>query len=344
MPDELTSTAAAAIRLRPDFRPITLLSRTEKSLLIAGACEDGPAIAKLLTSREPLWAEKFGAEIEAYRCFTDTPPPVRVPALIAADEQHRVLLIAHAPGRLPVPGRDRFPLQALDPAHVTAMIEAMADLAQWRPPTDVLTRSPDYVGRLDRDHRQGLTTRQDHQALTDLLHQVGTDLVPGHGDPLPTNFVFGPDGRTTVIDWEHAGRYLPGHDLAVLWTVLANTEEARARIEELVAAGSTSARAAFTLNRAMLLVRELRNHRAVPPPLGGTSGWKRSIVTGRTSVSCSTPGDSTGGAGPRHSAPARPSSVSIRRRAYPGRPGRVRTRSGVRSESVRSGRAHRRRH
>ncbi|MFD0509588.1 phosphotransferase family protein [Streptomyces aureus] len=261
---------------------------------------------KASTSREPLWAEKFGAEIEAYRCFTDTPPPVRVPALIAADEQHRVLLIAHAPGRLPVPGRDRFPLQALDPAHVTAMIEAMADLAQWRPPTDVLTRSPDYVGRLDRDHRQGLTTRQDHQALTDLLHQVGTDLVPGHGDPLPTNFVFGPDGRTTVIDWEHAGRYLPGHDLAVLWTVLANTEEARARIEELVAAGSTSARAAFTLNRAMLLVRELRNHRAVPPPPGGTSGWKRSIVTGRTSVSCSTPGDSTGGAGPRHSAPARP--------------------------------------
>ncbi|MFG2662104.1 aminoglycoside phosphotransferase family protein [Streptomyces sp. NPDC048425] len=265
MSDELASDAAAVIRLRPDFRPTALLSRTEKSLLIAGKCEDGPAVAKLLTSREPLWAEKFGAEIEAYECFTDRPPPVRVPALIAADKRHHVLLIEHVPGRPPVPGRDRFPSQALDPVHVTAMIEAMADLARWRPPTDKLTRTPDYRGRLDRYHRQGLTTRQDHQALTDLLHQVGTGLVPGHGDPLPTNFVFGPDGRTTVIDWEHAGRYLPGHDLAVLWTVLATTAQARIQIEELVAAGSSSARAAFTLNRAVLLVRELRNHRAVTP-------------------------------------------------------------------------------
>lgn len=264
MPNELTRTAAAVIRLRPDFRPATLLSRTEKSVLIAGECEDGPAVAKLLTSREPLWAEKFDAEIEAYRCFTDTPPPVRVPALIAADEQHHVLLVEHVPGRPPVPGRDRFPSQALHPAHVTAMIEAMTDLARWRPSTGVLTRTPDYPGRLGRDHREGLTTRQDHQALTDLLHQAGTDLVPGHGDPLPTNFVFGPDGRTTVIDWEHVGHYLPGHDLAVLWTVLVATAEARARIEELVAAESSSARAAFTLNRAVLLVRELRNHRALP--------------------------------------------------------------------------------
>lgn len=269
MPDELTSIAAAAIRLRPDFRPTTLLSRTEKSLLIAGECEVGPAVAKLLTTRDPLWVEKFGAEIEAYRCFTNTPPPVRVPALIAADDQHHVLLIEHAQGRPPVPGRDRFPLQALEPAHVTAMIDAVTDLAQWRPPTGVLTRTPDYPARLDRDHRHGLTTRQDHQALTDLLHQAGTDVVPSHGDPLPTNFVFGPDGRTTVIDWEHAGHYLPGHDLAVLWTVLATTSGARTQIEERVAVGPSSARAAFTLNRAVLLVRELRNHRAVPP-----SAWR----------------------------------------------------------------------
>lgn len=265
MPDKLTTTATPVIRLRPDFRPTTILSRTEKSLLIAGECEDGPAVAKLLTSREPLWAEKFGAEIKAYRCFTDTPPPVRVPALIAADEQHHVLLIEHASGRPPVPDRDRFPSQALDPAHVTAMIEAMTDLSQWRPSTGALTRTPDYPGRLHRDHQHGLTTRQDYQALTDLLHQAGTDLVPGHGDPLPTNFVFGPDGRPTVIDWEHVGHYLPGHDLAVLWTVLATTAEARTQIEELVAAGPPPARAAFTLNRALLLVRELRNHRAVPP-------------------------------------------------------------------------------
>lgn len=267
--DELIRAAAPVVRLRPDFRPTGLLSRTGKSLLIVGECAEGPVVAKLLTSREPLWVEKFGVEIEAYRCFGEVPPPVRVPALIAADEQARVLLIEQVQGGAPVSGRERFPSRALDLGQVNAMIGAMTDLARWRPPVGVLTRTPDYVGRLERDHRQGLTSRQDHRALTALLHEAGGELVPGHGDPLPTNFVFGPDGRTTVIDWEHAGRYLPGHDLAVLWIVLAATGEVRARIEELVAAGPSAARAGFALNRAMLLVRELRNHRAVPP-----SSWR----------------------------------------------------------------------
>lgn len=265
MPDELTGAAAPVIRLRPDFRPTAFLSRTDKSLLIAGDCEDGPAVAKLLTTREPLWAEKFSAEIEAYRAFAETPPPVPVPGLIAVDDRHHVLVIEHVPGHSPAPGRDRCPPQALDPAHVTAMLTAMSDLSRWSPPTGAFTRTLDYLARLDRDHRQGLTTPQEHQALTDLFHRAGTDLVPGHGDPLPTNFVVRPDGRVTVIDWEHAGHYLPGHDLAVLWIVLAATPKARPQIEELVAAGPQSVRAAFTLNRAMLLVRELRNHRAIPP-------------------------------------------------------------------------------
>jgi hypothetical protein len=269
VPDELTGAAAPVIRLRPDFRPTTLLSRTDKSLLIAGDCEDGPAVAKLLTTPEPLWAEKFGTEIDAYRTFAATPPPVPVPALIAADDRHHVMVVEHVRGHSPVEGRDRFPPRALDPAHVTAMLTAMTDLGRWRPPAGTFARTLDHRARLDRDHRQGLTTPQEHQALIDLLHQAGTVLVPGHGDPLPTNFVVRPDGQVTVIDWEHAGHYLPGHDLAVLWIVLAATPQARPHIEELMAAGPSSARAAFTLNRAMLLVRELRNHRAVPP-----SAWR----------------------------------------------------------------------
>ncbi|UJB44877.1 phosphotransferase family protein [Streptomyces sp. A1-5] len=265
MPDELTGAAAPVIRLRPDFRPTALLSRTDKSLLIAGDCEDGPAVAKLLTTPEPLWAEKFGTEIDAYQTFAAAPPPVPVPALIAADNRHHVLVIEHVRGHCPVPGRDRFPPQALDPAHVTAMLTAMTDLGRWSPPAGAFTHTLDYLARLDRDHHQGLTTPREHQAMTDLFHQAGNVLVPGHGDPLPTNFVVRPDGQVTVIDWEHAGHYLPGHDLAVLWIALAATPEARPQIEALVTAGCPSVRAAFTLNRAMLLVRELRNHRAVPP-------------------------------------------------------------------------------
>ncbi|MFF2654990.1 phosphotransferase family protein [Streptomyces sp. NPDC058045] len=215
--------------------------------------------------REPLWAEKFSTEIDAYQTFATTPPPVLVPALIAADNRHKVLLVEHIRGHSPVQSRDRFPPQALDPAHLTAMLTAMTGLGRWKPPAGAFTRTPDHPARLDRDHHQGLTIPQEHRALTDLLHRAGTVLVPAHGDPLPTNFVVRPDGQVTVIDWEHAGHHLPGHDLAVLWTVLAATPQARPQIEELAAAEPPSARAAFTLNRAMLLLRERRNHRAVPP-------------------------------------------------------------------------------
>nr|WP_240965594.1 hypothetical protein [Streptomyces zingiberis] len=79
MPDELTGAAAPVIRLRPDFRPTAFLARTEKSLLIAGDCEDGPAVAKLLTTPESRWAEKFGTEIDAYRTFAAAPRRCRFP-------------------------------------------------------------------------------------------------------------------------------------------------------------------------------------------------------------------------------------------------------------------------
>ncbi|WP_405466917.1 phosphotransferase [Streptomyces jietaisiensis] len=222
-------------------------------------------MAKLLTTSEPLWADKFSTEIDAYQTFAATPPPVSVPALVAADDRDHVLLIEHIRGRSPVPGRDRFPPRALSPAHVTAILTALTHLGRWRPPAGAFTRTPDYLARLGRDHHHGLTTPQEHRILTDLFHQAGTVLVPGHGDPLVTNFVVRPDGQVVVIDWEHAGHYLPGHDLAVVWITLAATPKARFQIEELVAAEPPRVRAAFAMNRAMLLVRELRNHRALPP-------------------------------------------------------------------------------
>lgn len=148
------------------------------------------------------------------------------------------------------------------------MLTALTDLGRWRPQQGAFTRTLDYLARLDREHHQGLITPQEYQALIDQLHRAGTVLVPDHGDPLPSNFVVRPDGQVTVIDWEHVGHYLPGHDLAVLWIALAATPQARPQIGEGVATGSTPS-AAFTLNRAMLLVRELRTHRAVPP-----SAWR----------------------------------------------------------------------
>ncbi|MDK1474543.1 phosphotransferase [Streptomyces sp. 549] len=267
MTDGLARAAEPAVRLRPDFHPAAILSRSGKSLLIAGHSDDGPTVAKLLTDHTPLWADKCLAEIRAYEAFGRTPPPVRVPRLIAADAHRHVLLIEHVRGRPPL--SDRWSPHPLRPADLAAMLIALCCFSRWQPPPGAFTRAPDYRARLERDRRRGVITPQDLSALTDLLHQADTAAVPGHGDPLPTNFLLTADGQAALIDWEHAGRYLPGYDLALLWILLLATPGAREHIEGLIAAEPAPVQAAFTLNRAVLLARELHSHLQLP-----SSTWR----------------------------------------------------------------------
>lgn len=61
-----------------------------------------------------------------------------------------------------------------------------------------------------------------------------------------------------LLDWEQAGWYLPGYDLAVLWSVLSGDTAARRQISQLAQVGGTVARDAFLVNLVLVLMRELR--------------------------------------------------------------------------------------
>ncbi|MBB1247174.1 aminoglycoside phosphotransferase family protein, partial [Streptomyces durbertensis] len=69
-----------------------MLAHTEKSILLAGDCDTSPAVAKLLLDHTPFWSARFQDEINLYRSFTASPPPIRTPRLIAADVRRHVLL------------------------------------------------------------------------------------------------------------------------------------------------------------------------------------------------------------------------------------------------------------
>lgn len=80
-----------------------------------------------------------------------------------------------------------------------------------------------------------------------------------HGDALLSNILLPPTGPV-LVDWEHAGWYLPGYDLATLWAVLGDAPAARRQISQLAQAPGAAARDAFLVNLMLVLTREIRTY------------------------------------------------------------------------------------
>ena len=123
----------------------------------------------------------------------------------------------------------------------------------------------DYAARISRYHELGLLTDRDLGDLQKLLHglaHAGGRQGMGqfcHGDALLSNILLSPAGPV-LVDWEHAGWYLPGYDLATLWAVLGDAPVARRQISQLAQAAGPAARDAFLVNLMLVLTREIRTY------------------------------------------------------------------------------------
>ncbi len=62
-----------------------------------------------------------------------------------------------------------------------------------------------------------------------------------HGDLTARNVIRRPDGGLTLIDWEWAGRYPPGYELAFLWFSFGDLPGGRDRVESVVPAARREA-------------------------------------------------------------------------------------------------------
>ncbi|MGW4945027.1 hypothetical protein ACWEOZ_25940 [Actinoplanes sp. NPDC004185] len=128
MPGDLPA-GADTFDLLPGLQRGEQLRRTDKAVTVAGRWHGRDVVAKQLISSERQWVERFAHEVSAYQAFAVTPPPWRVPLLQYAG--HTVLVIERLPGA--PPHTDRYPPRLPEPI-VTAMIDAMAAFASWRPP------------------------------------------------------------------------------------------------------------------------------------------------------------------------------------------------------------------
>ncbi|MFE6040802.1 aminoglycoside phosphotransferase family protein [Streptomyces sp. NPDC056452] len=260
---QLRMAIASVHRICPEFNPVQVLRRSGRSVLIVGTTGRATAVAKCLLDHSPVWTERFRHEIAAYRAFVRHRPPVRVPRLIAADPENCTLVIERMPGR--VAALTRHPAEAPPRADVRAALGAVSRINAWRPPAGLFDAPLDYASRIARYHELGLFTDRDLGDLQKLLHGLAHASGRGgmgqfcHGDALLSNILLPPTGPV-LVDWEHAGWYLPGYDLATLWAVLGDAPAARRQISQLAQASGAAARDAFLVNLMLVLTREIRTY------------------------------------------------------------------------------------
>ncbi|GAA0930163.1 aminoglycoside phosphotransferase family protein [Streptomyces thermoalcalitolerans] len=260
---QLRTVLASVHRICPEFAPVQVLRRSGRSVLLVGTTGRSTAVAKCLLDHSPAWVERYRHEIAAYRSFVRHRPPVRAPRLIAADPDSCTLVVERTPGR--VAALQRHPAQAPPQADIRAALGAICRLNAWRPPAGTFGTPLDYAARISRYHELGLLTDRDLGDLQKLLHGIAHAAGRQgmgqfcHGDALLANVLLSPAGPV-LVDWEHAGWYLPGYDLATLWTVLGDAPAARRQISQLAQAAGPAARDAFLVNLMLVLTHEIRTY------------------------------------------------------------------------------------
>ncbi|WP_405987199.1 aminoglycoside phosphotransferase family protein [Streptomyces sp. NBC_00872] len=256
---QLRMAIASVHRICPEFKPVQVLRRSGRSVLLVGTTGRTTAVAKCLLDHSPVWTERFRHEIAAYRSFVRHRPPVRVPRLVAADPDNCTLVIERMPGR--AAALTRHPAEAPPRADVRAALGAIARINTWRPPAGLFDAPLDYASRIARYHELGLFTDRDLGDLQKLLHGLAAGRQGMgqfcHGDALLSNILLSPAGPV-LVDWEHAGWYLPGYDLATLWAVLGDAPAARRQISQLAQVRGPAERDAFLVNLMLVLTREIR--------------------------------------------------------------------------------------
>ena len=264
--DDVEGLAATVTGVCPGFAVADVLHRSPTSVLLAGEVWGEPAVAKLLLSSSPFWRETFAREIDVYRFFERHRPPFVVPKLIAADDRQPLLVLQRLDGA-PV-STARYPTEEIPSRQLAAVFTALRRVNDWRAPVGELRRVLDYRSRVERYRRSGQLTEEEYRHVTTLLNAIGDAAEFCHGNLMLPHVLRRLDGykegHYAMVDWAFASVFLPGFDLARLWTLLRATFGARSEIDDLVRGRGPEVWNAFLVNLAVVVAQELRTHREQP--------------------------------------------------------------------------------
>jgi Ser/Thr protein kinase RdoA (MazF antagonist) len=222
---------------------------TNYSTLVWSA--DGRSVTKARPPGDGV-RDRFTNELRVNRMLlADPPPPVGAPALVAHDVRIRSLTFVAVPGE---PLGPKYPSDL--PADDIAAVAGLAGRLAGYHPRRRWFRRLNSARRIEHARRSGLLDDGGASRLTDLASRVHTRRRFGHGDLTARN-VLRHDGGLALIDWEWAGLYPPGYDLAFLWFSLGDIDGGRAEVERCAAAVGVDG-AGFLLSALLIQLWHLR--------------------------------------------------------------------------------------
>lgn len=171
------------------------------------------------------WRRHFAYELRVNQLLTRHRPPVRTPRLVGHDRKARTLEFEAAFGQRLGP---KFPLD-LTGQDLEGLISLATGLRTYRHRPRWLRKLP-IQRRLRRASQIGLLSADEYEALRQISSRIDFRWVFAHADINPSNVVV-VDNGLFLIDWEWAGLYPDGYDLAFLWFVLIDLPDARSAVE-----------------------------------------------------------------------------------------------------------------
>jgi Phosphotransferase enzyme family len=179
-------------------------------------------------ARSDPWSRHFAYELRVNQLLTRHRPPVPTPRLLGHDRKTLTLEFEAIDGHRLGP---KFPLD-LSVKDLEGLIALATALRSYRHRPRWLRTLP-IRSRLRRAARTGLLTACEYRALQERTAQTEIRWVFAHADINPSNVVVARDGLF-VLDWEWAGLYPEGYDLAFLWFVLIDLPDARSVVESRI--------------------------------------------------------------------------------------------------------------
>lgn len=200
--------------------------------------EDGGTVTKTLVPGLviPQWASLLGTprqaalnELRVNRVLMRSPPPVKAPRLLACSRRGPSMTFEAVAG---APLGPKFP-GALAETDLDELVALALALLSYKPQRPWFRRL--YIERrLALHSRSGLLKQADAEALAHLAAHPAIRWSFAHGDITARNVLRDTKGETALIDWEWAGLYPAGYDLAFLWFSLIGVPGGRAKVEAAV--------------------------------------------------------------------------------------------------------------
>jgi 8-oxo-dGTP diphosphatase len=229
--------------------------------------QDGTTVTKTLLPgiAIPQWVGFLGTprqaalnELRVNRLLAQMRPPVRAPRLISSSRRGPSMTFEAVNGGRLGP---KFPL-SLPVDDLGELVELAGTLGSYRPRRRWFRRL--HVGRRLALHcRSGLLSPAEADALAALAARPAVKWAFAHGDVTARNVLRDADGRLALIDWEWAGLYPAGYELAFLWFSLVEVAGGRAKVESAV---PSRHEAGFLLSAALVHLLHLQLSLRTPNP------------------------------------------------------------------------------